>query len=91
MWLLGHCTNGLNSHRGTVKVTLLWVADHRNIESSERANGLVRRNSALGNLSEGAARVPLTTVMGGIYSHYSEVADLRWRRLTTCNKARRTT
>lgn len=87
--LVGQCRDTLNHLGGTLKITLLWVPGHRNIEGNERADGLARQGSALGSPSGNTVGVPLAAVGGRVYSHYLAAAGLRWRRLTSCAKSRR--
>lgn len=73
--------NTLNSLGGKLKVTLLWVAGHRNLEGIEGANRLAWPSFAFGSAS-------LVTAKGGIYSDYLTAADFRWGKFTTCTKSR---
>lgn len=59
----------MNRLGGTLKITSLCVPGCRDIERNERAKGLARRGSALGNPLANTVRVPLVTVKGGMYSY----------------------
>lgn len=52
----------MNSMGSMLKVTFLWVADHRNIEEKERVDGLAKRGSAVASFLVSTVRVLLFTV-----------------------------